>query len=71
MSNCEQILKNMLADVKAHQRDQTHLLARYVEKRLDASLTTYYKQLTESVKSLSHFDEKHVLKKLTKGTISK
>lgn len=67
MSKCEKILKEMLNDVREHQRPQESLLKMYVEKRLEASLNIYYNQLTASVKNLSQFNEEKVLKKLTKG----
>ena len=67
MSNCEMILKKMLRDVQDHQRDKNSLLQMYVEKRLDASLMLYYRQLVENMDALSKYNEEKVLKKLIKN----
>ena len=40
-----------------------------MEKRLERSLTNYYKELTSSVTSLSGYNEQNVLQKLAKRKI--
>lgn len=67
MSKCETVLLDMLDDLKKHQRSKDFLLKLYVEKRLEASLNTYYNKLASSLRNLSNFNEENVLKKLTKG----
>ena len=62
----EEILIKMLSNIKNHQRNPDQLFEYYVQKRLDKSLQTYYKQLMSSFSSLSSYDEKNVLKQLVK-----
>ena len=63
----EEIAKSMLADVKKRNRTREELLPYYVQKRLDKSIKTYYKQLLESCNFLSNVtDESKVIKKLAK-----
>ena len=63
------ILLEMLKDLKDHHRSKNQLLTLYVEKRLERSLTNYYKELTSSVTSLSGYNEQNVLQKLAKRKI--
>ena len=63
------ILLEMLKDLKDHHKSKNQLLTLYVEKRLERSLTNYYKELTSSVTSLSGYNEQNVLQKLAKRKI--
>ena len=62
----ENVLKNMLNDVKAHQRPREKLLEFYINLRLDKALDTYYKQLVESYSIISGINDIKVLKNLAK-----
>lgn len=69
MHSATPILLEMLKDLKDHHRSKNQLLTLYVEKRLERSLTNYYKEVTSSVTSLSGYNEQNVLQKLAKRKI--
>lgn len=57
----------MLEDIKKRNRPKEDLLPYYIQKRLDKSIQTYYKQLLSSCDFLSNIsDESKVIKKLAK-----
>lgn len=63
----EEVVKQMLEDVKKHNRTKDELLAYYIQTRLDKSIKTYYQQLLESYNFLSNVsDESKIIKKLAK-----
>lgn len=66
MSDAVKILNEMLVDIKNHQRDKKSLLPMYISSRLDLSLKTYYSELMNNFTALSGYNEKNVLKQLTK-----
>ena len=43
------ILDTILNDIQSHKRDKTLLMQMYIEDRLNKSLITYYKEISESV----------------------
>lgn len=61
-----EILIKMIDNIKKHQRNPDQLFEHYVQRRLDKSLQTYYKQLLSSFSSLTTYDEENVLKQLIK-----
>lgn len=60
------MLIKMIDNIKKHQRNPDQLFEHYVQRRLDKSLQTYYKQLLSSFSSLTTYDEENVLKQLIK-----
>lgn len=62
----KEILIKMINNIKKHQRNPDQLFEHYVQRRLDKSLQTYYKQLLSSFSSLTTYDEGNVLKQLLK-----
>lgn len=56
----------MLLEVRAHNRNKKDLISYYIQDRLQKGLETYYKSISASLDSLKKYDEKNVLKKLTK-----
>ena len=57
-------LNNILMDLQHYKRDRNHLMEFYIADRLNKSLETYYKELTDSMRYLAKRAELNVLKKL-------
>ena len=63
----EETLKAMLEDIRSRNKPKDDLLNYYVQKRLNKSIKTYYKQLLDSYNFLSNVtDETKLAKKLAK-----
>lgn len=56
-----QVLKN---DIKYYRRDRDTLMKSYIEKRLNESLSSYFKTLKSSVYAISVSDPEKVIKEL-------
>lgn len=50
------ILDIILNDIQSHKRDKNTLMQMYIEDRLNKSLVTYYKEISESVEFLNSKD---------------
>ena len=61
-----QVIEKMLRDVKARSRPKEQLLQYYIQKRLNRTVSVYYKELMSSCQSLGQHNEVSVLKRLTK-----
>lgn len=62
----KQIIEKMLRDIKLRNRPKEQLLQFYIQKRLNRTVSIYYKELMSSCQSLEQHNEMSVLKKLTK-----
>lgn len=59
--------KNLLylkQELKLHKRDREYLLKYYIQKRLNLSLSSYFKNLESSAYAISVADPNNVLKEL-------
>ena len=66
-NNAIQIIEGMLLEIQNHKRDKKDLLPFYVSKRINKQIQTYYKQILDSYKILSHQEnEINVVKNLIK-----
>ena len=54
----------ILKELQEYKRDKKTLLPFYIQERLNKSLLTYYKQLTNSIRYYDRKDELRILKKL-------
>lgn len=59
-------VEKMLHDIKLRNRPKEQLLQYYIQKRLNKTVSIYYKELLSSCQSLEQHNEVSVLKKLTK-----
>ena len=59
-------LYNILDDLSKHKRNKEELLPLYINERLNKSLQTYYKEITNSFNYLKYKDSKDVLNKLNR-----
>ena len=57
-------LNIVLTDLSKYKRDKKQLLPFYIQSRLNKSLITYYKQLSNSIRYYDRKDELRILKKL-------
>ena len=55
------IIKN---DLKYHRRDREYLMKYFIQKRLNTSLSSYFKQLESSVYAISVTNPEIVLKEM-------
>ena len=55
-------LQEIKNDVQYYKRDRSKLITYYINKRLNDSLTSYFKQLNSSVYALSVSDPEKVIK---------
>ncbi len=55
-------LQEIKNDVQYYKRDRSKLITYYINKRLNDSLTSYFKQLNSSVYALSVSDPEKVMK---------
>ena len=60
----EQNLQEIKNSVKYYKRDRDGLMKYYIDKRLNESLTTYFKTLNSSVYALSVSDPVKVMKEI-------
>ena len=60
------ILNGIAKELKEHKRDKKALLEMYIEKRLNDSLSVYYKELSNSVNYLEYKNSIKVMRKLNK-----
>lgn len=61
------ILDTILTDIQAHKRDRATLMQMYIEDRLNKSLITYYKEISESVEFLNSKDPIKMNRRLYRG----
>lgn len=61
------ILDTILNDIQLHKRDKTLLMQMYIEDRLNKSLITYYKEISESVEFLNSKDPIKMSRRLYRG----
>ena len=61
------ILVTILNDIQSHKRDKTLLMQMYIEDRLNKSLITYYKEISESVEFLNSKDPIKMNRRLYRG----
>ena len=57
----------ILSELEKHKRSRSEMFSQQVQKRLDASLREYTKELETSVDYLSKRKELNVLKRFNKG----
>lgn len=50
-------LYNILNELSQHKRQKNELISKYIEQRLNTSISTYYKEITYS---LNYFRDKNV-----------
>lgn len=63
----EPILMQMKSDLAAHNRTREELLPLYVQKRLDASLKSYYEEIQKSLTTLLSKDSITSMKRVLKN----
>ena len=61
------ILDTILNDIQSHKRDKTLLMQMYIEDRLNKSLITCYKEISESVEFLNSKDPIKMNRRLYRG----
>ena len=61
-------LATIITDLKKYKRDKKSLMETYVNQRLNQSLRTYYRELSEAIKYLEDKDAMNVARKLNKET---
>lgn len=62
----EDTLAEILKDLNNHKRDKAMLLEMYINDRLNKSLETYYKELSDSLQYLATKSDIKILKKLSR-----
>lgn len=60
------ILFSIEKDLKEHNKDRNTMMSLCVEERLNKSLSTYYKELSNSINYLEYKDSLRVMKKINK-----
>lgn len=60
----KQNLLNLKHELQYHKRDRDYLMKHFIIKRLNVSLTTYFKNLESSVYTLSVADPERVIKEM-------
>ena len=62
----EQRCKRLMADMKEHHRDKDTMLMGAIKSRLDASYSTYEKELNASMEYLSRRKELNLIRKMSR-----
>ena len=60
-------LISILEELKTHHRSRAELIEMYVTKRLQKSMETYYKEVSQSAEFLAKKDELLMMRKLNRG----
>lgn len=59
-------LYNILDELSKYKRNKEELFPKYVDERLNKSLYTYYKEVTNSFNHLKYKDGKSILRKINR-----
>lgn len=59
-------LYNIIDELSKYERNKEELLTLYINERLNKSLQTYYKEITNSFNYLKYKDGKNVLNKINR-----